>query len=137
MRQCCTNVPLHLRPRYGTLLYTSIDQGTDSRCESVVFCLAAHLSPRHPVPLIKHKLLVCAKAHQRVSSELVEGWIRGKSLFHVAERIPEGTKRRRGTISVEIADSDCGIGTRASTVSRGSNRVVANSNGHETRLDAD
>ena len=55
----------------------------------------------------------------------------------MTERILEGTKRRRGTISVEIADSDGGIGTRASTVSRASNRVVANSNGHDIRLDAD
>ena len=35
VRQCCMKVPCLLRPRFRTLLCTSIDQGTDMRCESV------------------------------------------------------------------------------------------------------
>ena len=54
-----------------------------------------------------------AEAHQRVSSELEWSGIPGRSchekaLFHMAERIPEGTKRCRGTISVVIAQFPVG-----------------------------
>ena len=60
-----------------------------------------------------------------------------KSHCFMAERIPEGTRRRHRTISGENAVSDCGIGTSASPDSRGSDRVVANSNDHEIRRDDD
>ena len=42
----------------------------------------------------------------------------------MAERIPEGTKRRHRMISVENACSDCGIRTRTNTDSRGTDRVA-------------
>ena len=50
-----------------------------------------------------------------------------ESLFHMAERIPEGVEN---AIPEEAR-------VKIETASRGSNRVVANSNDHEVRLDAD
>ena len=52
----------------------------------------------------------------------------------MAERIPEGTKRRHRTISVENAVSDRGIGTGASPDSRGSDETQ-NNDASSTKVD--
>ena len=59
-----------------------------------------------------------------------------QSLLHMAERIPEGTRRRQQTISLQNANS-CGIRTCVNAESRGSGRVVASGDDHEMRLDDD
>ena len=79
------------------------------------------------------------EATQGLSREMVQSSGRSthdESLFHMAERIPQGTRRNR-RVSVEDADSDKRVRGGIETASRGSKRAVANSNDHEIRLVAD
>ena len=80
-----------------------------------------------------------AKSTQGLSHEMGQSAGRSthdESVFHMAERIPESTKRERG-VSVEKVDSRRGTDNRLGTASRGSNRDVAFSDCHELRHDDD
>ena len=79
------------------------------------------------------------EAHSGLSRQIEQGVGRSahdESMFHMAERIPEGTKRKRG-VSVETVHSRTGTDNRLGIASRGSNRDVASSDDHELRHDDD
>ena len=80
-----------------------------------------------------------AEAAQGLSRDVGQGAGRSthdESMFHMAERIPKGTKRKR-EVSVEKVHSRRGTDNRLGTASRGSNRDVAISDDHELRHDDD
>ena len=80
-----------------------------------------------------------AEATQELSREMGQSAGRSthdESMFHMAERIPEGTKRKR-EVSVEKVDPRRGTDNRLGTPSRESNRDVAFSDDHELRHDDD
>ena len=75
------------------------------------------------------------RVHQNASvAQLAEQ--DSRQMLHIAERIPEGTRRRQQTIFWENANS-CGSRTCDNTESHGSDRVMATTDGHEIRLHDD
>ena len=80
-----------------------------------------------------------AEATQGLSRKMVQSAGRSthdESRFHIRQRIPEGTQRKRG-VSVEQVDSRRGTDNRLGTASNGSNRDVAISEVPELRHDDD
>ena len=74
-----------------------------------------------------------AEAHSGLSRKVGHNVGRSthdESTFHIAQRIPEGTKREHG-VSVEEVDSRRRTDKRLGTASRGSNLDVAISDVHE------
>ena len=84
----------------------------------------------------QHSDSEAAQGLSRKMEQSAGGSTHDESMFHIAERIPEGTKRQRG-VSVEKVDFRRGIDNGLGTASRGSDRDVAISDDHELRHDDD